>query len=88
LALGRQALPSLSESVLCWLGWRAPTLLFLIVLASLAVRPEVIFGGSEIGYDWGWQRTLLGLVLIVNGSATASDQPPTGRSWRCLPFCC
>jgi hypothetical protein len=37
-----------------------------IALASLAVRPQLFFGGPAVGYDWGLQHTLLLLALAVN----------------------
>ena len=49
-----------------WVSWRKPTILMAVALASLAVRPQLFFGGPEVGYDWGVQHTLLLLALIVN----------------------
>jgi hypothetical protein len=49
-----------------WLSWRRPTVLLAIALASLAVRPQLFFGGPAVGYEWGLQHTLLLLALVVN----------------------
>jgi O-antigen ligase len=49
-----------------WVSWRKPTALFVVALASLAVRPQLFFGGPDVGYEWGMHRTLLLLALIVN----------------------
>ena len=49
LATATESFPLLSLLVgvlLVPLGWRRPTLLFLLALASLAVRPEATFGGA------------------------------------------
>jgi hypothetical protein len=40
--------------------------LLAIALASLAVRPQLFFGGPPVGYDCGLQHTLLLLALAVN----------------------
>jgi O-antigen ligase len=50
-----------------WLSWRKPALVFLLALASLAIRPELLWGGPSTGYQWGVQHTLLALALLVTG---------------------
>ena len=48
------------------LGWRWPTLLWLVALASLAVRPEGAFDlNVEMGYEWGVQHWLVALALVA-----------------------
>jgi len=37
-------------ALLAWLGWRRPTWLFLLALAALAIRPQLLWGGAAIGY--------------------------------------
>ena len=49
-----------------WLSWRRPTVLLAVALASLAVRPQLFFGGSNVGYEWGLHHTLMLLALVVN----------------------
>jgi len=49
-----------------WLSWRRPTVLLAVALASLAVRPQLFFGGPAVGYEWGPHHTLLLLALVVN----------------------
>jgi O-antigen ligase len=49
-----------------WVSWRKPTVLLAVALASLAVRPQLFFGGPDVGYEWGWHHTLLLLALIAN----------------------
>jgi O-antigen ligase len=49
-----------------WLSWRRPTLLFAVALASLAVRPQLFYGGPEVGYGWGVHHTLIVLALLFN----------------------
>jgi O-antigen ligase len=51
-----------------WLSWRRPTWVFVIALASLAMRPELLWGGPSTGYAWGIQHTLLVYALLVNGA--------------------
>jgi teichuronic acid biosynthesis protein TuaE len=49
-----------------WVCWRRPTVLLALALASLAVRPQLFFGGPAVGYAWGLHHTLLLLGLIVS----------------------
>lgn len=49
-----------------WVSWRKPTILTVVALASLAVRPQLFFGGPDVGYEWGVPHTLLLSALIVN----------------------
>jgi O-antigen ligase len=56
---------SLSGAVL-WLGWRKPTSVFLIALAALAIRPQLLWGGAVVGYEWGLQQSLIVLALALN----------------------
>jgi hypothetical protein len=53
--------------LILWLGWRRPTWLFLLALASLAMRPQLLWGGPEIGYEWGLHQTLILFALAMNG---------------------
>jgi O-antigen ligase len=56
-----------SGLVLClWLSWRFPTLLLVGGLVTLAVRPELLLGGTISQQDWGVPRTLLLLALVMN----------------------
>ena len=52
--------------LLLWLGWRKPTWLFLIALASLAIRPQLLWGGPRIGYEWGLDQTLIVFALAMS----------------------
>jgi hypothetical protein len=49
-----------------WISWRNPTVLLVVALASLSVRPQLFFGGPSVGYDWGLHHALLLLALTVN----------------------
>ena len=49
-----------------WVSWRKPTVLLLVAVVSLAVRPQLFFGGPDVGYEWGMHHTLLLLALIAN----------------------
>lgn len=49
-----------------WLGWRRPIWLFLLAIASLAIRPQLLWGGPEVGYDWGLHQTLFVVALALN----------------------
>jgi O-antigen ligase len=49
-----------------WLSWRLPALLMVLGLLTVAVRPELLLGGTIGQADWGLPRTLLVLALIVN----------------------
>jgi O-antigen ligase len=59
LALGAGAL---------WLSWRLPTGLLLLALAALAIRPQIYFGGPEVGIGWGLHQTLLLVALLINAA--------------------
>ena len=52
--------------VTLWFGWRRPALLMILGLLTIAVRPELLLGGTIGQADWGIPRTLLVLALIVN----------------------
>jgi O-antigen ligase len=52
--------------VAVWLSWRRPGLLLAVALASLAVRPQLFYGGPEVGYSWGVHHTLIALALLFN----------------------
>jgi O-antigen ligase len=49
-----------------WLGWRRPSALLALALASLAVRPQLFFGGPDVGYEWGLHHTLVLVAVGVN----------------------
>lgn len=49
-----------------WVSWRRPALIFVPALASLAVRPQLLWGDRNIGYEWGLPQTLLVVALVVN----------------------
>ena len=49
-----------------WFGWRQPPWLMILGLLTVAVRPELLLGGTIGQADWGIPRTLLVLALIVN----------------------
>jgi O-antigen ligase len=49
-----------------WLSWRLPAALMILGLLTIAVRPELLLGGTIGQVDWGISRTLLVLALIVN----------------------
>ncbi|HEX5077824.1 MAG TPA: O-antigen ligase family protein [Geminicoccaceae bacterium] len=51
-----------------WLSWRRPTVLFLLALAALAIRPQAWFGGPKVGLGWGFHQTLLLAALLVNAA--------------------
>jgi O-antigen ligase len=51
-----------------WLSWHRPSWLLLLALGSLAIRPQLLWGGPSWGYEWGLQHTLLVLALLVNGT--------------------
>jgi teichuronic acid biosynthesis protein TuaE len=53
-------------SVVLWLGWRKPTWVLLIALATLAIRPQLLWGGPAVGYEWGLHQTLIVLALALN----------------------
>jgi teichuronic acid biosynthesis protein TuaE len=49
-----------------WLAWRRPAQALMFALASLAIRPELLWGGPHIGVGWGLHRILLVVALIAN----------------------
>jgi O-antigen ligase len=51
-----------------WLSWRLPTGLLLLALAALAIRPQIYFGGPEVGVGWGLHQTLVLVALLVNAA--------------------
>lgn len=53
-------------AVTLWLCWRQPTLVFLIALASIALRPQLLWGGPRVSWEWGLHQTLIVLALLVN----------------------
>lgn len=53
--------------VVLWLCWRKPTFVLLVALASLAVRPELFWGGPKLHYAWSVNHTLILFGLIMNG---------------------
>ncbi len=48
------------------LSWRFPSLPLVAGLLTLAVRPELLAGGTIGQLDWGVPRTLLVLALVIN----------------------
>jgi O-antigen ligase len=51
-----------------WLGWRFPTVLLLLALATLAIRPQIHFGAPDVGIGWGLHQSLLLVALLVNAA--------------------
>jgi O-antigen ligase len=51
-----------------WLGWRLPTLVMLLALAALAIRPQIYFGAPNVGVGWGLHQSLLLVALLVNAA--------------------
>jgi O-antigen ligase len=49
-----------------WIAWRWPALLLALGLASLALRPQLLWGDRNVGYEWGLHQTLLVVGLAVN----------------------
>ena len=49
-----------------WVCWRIPALPMVLGLLCVAVRPEVLFGGTLDQLDWGIARSLLLLGLVMN----------------------
>jgi O-antigen ligase len=49
-----------------WLSCRLPTLLLILGLLTVAVRPELLLGDAIGQADWGLPRTLLVLALTVS----------------------
>jgi hypothetical protein len=44
-------LAALVIGVAGWLGWRGPTILLAVALASLSVRPQLFASGAPVGYE-------------------------------------
>jgi O-antigen ligase len=61
------------------LGWRKPTWLLMIALASLAIRPQLLWGGPPISWQWGLHQNLIVFALVMNalryGTRTAIPWP-------------
>ena len=49
-----------------WLSWRMPALPLALGLLCVAVRPEVLLGGTIEQLDWGVARSLLVVGLAAN----------------------
>ncbi len=49
-----------------WLSWRKPTLVLLIALAGLALRPQLLWGGPPLGSAWGLSQSLVVFGLALN----------------------
>jgi O-antigen ligase len=52
--------------LLVWLSWRRPTLALMVALAGLALRPQLLWGGPEVGSGWGLSQSLVLFGLAVN----------------------
>jgi hypothetical protein len=66
-------------ALVLWISWRKPTLVFLIALAALAIRPQLLSGGQAIGYEWGLHQTLYSSLFSSTPRATASAPRSLGR---------
>ena len=49
-----------------WVSWRQTTVLWVLALASLALRPQLLFNGAPVSYEWGLHHTLLLLALTAS----------------------
>ncbi len=49
-----------------WLSWREPTLVLLIALAGLALRPQLLWGGPAVDSAWGLSQSLVVFGLALN----------------------
>ena len=49
-----------------WIAWRWPALMLALGLASLALRPQLLWGDRNVGYEWGLHQTLLVVGLAAN----------------------
>jgi O-antigen ligase len=65
-AVGALAVAAALLMPILWLSWRKPTWLFVLALAALAIRPQLLWGGPAIGYGWGLHQTFLVFALAVN----------------------
>ncbi len=52
--------------LLLWAAWRKPTLVLLIALAGLALRPQLLWGGPRLGSAWGLSQSLVLFGLLAN----------------------
>jgi hypothetical protein len=57
---------SAPRALTLWRRWRLPAVLMTVGLLTVAVRPELLLGGTIGQADWGIPRTVLVLALIVN----------------------
>ena len=60
---------SLAAAVLAlalWVAWRRPALMLVPALAALAIRPQLLWGDRNVGYEWGLHQTLLVVALAAN----------------------
>jgi O-antigen ligase len=60
---------SLAAAVLAlalWVAWRWPAFMLALALSALAVRPQLLWGDGNVGYQWGLHQTLLLVGLAVN----------------------
>jgi teichuronic acid biosynthesis protein TuaE len=60
------ASPGATRVTTLWRSWRLPTLLTILGLLTVAVRPELLLGDVIGQADWGIPRSILALALIVN----------------------
>lgn len=49
-----------------WLTWCRPALALTAAMTSLAVRPQLLWGGPHISSGWGLHQTLLVVALLAN----------------------
>jgi hypothetical protein len=54
-------------ALVLWLGWRKPTWALIVALASLSIRPELLWGGPALGIGWSLHHTLIMFALVING---------------------
>ena len=47
-------------------AWRWPALMLALGLAALALRPQLLWGDRNVGYEWGLHQTLLVVGLAAN----------------------
>jgi teichuronic acid biosynthesis protein TuaE len=60
---------SLAAAVLAlalWVAWRWPALMLAPGLAALALRPQLLWGDRNVGYEWGLHQSLLVIGLVIN----------------------
>jgi O-antigen ligase len=53
-------------ALLLWISWRKPTLVFLLALAALALRPQLLWGGPDVDSAWGLSQSLVLFGLALN----------------------